>query len=461
MNHSPDIVVIGGGAGGLTAANQAKRMGAEVMLVADGPLGGDCTHTGCVPSKTLIAAAARGDNFETAIATVHATIDRIAATEDADHLTRVGIDVRRGRARLNSASAVDVEGTTVRGSRIIVATGARASLPPVPGLASVSALTNETVFDLTSLPPSLSIIGAGAIGCELAQAFARFGTTVTLLDVADRVLTGEEPEASAVVDAALRRSGVDIRVGVGIESATVTAPGVRLSLADATTVDAAFVLVAAGRQAVTDGLGAGTVGLELDQRGRIVVDDTCATNIAGIWAIGDVTQHGGFTHMAGHMGFVAARNATRTRRLARPTHIDTRVVPRVTYTDPEVASIGMTEAQAAVVGGRVAHLPMDRVDRAITAGRTEGFVKLIAGPRRILGGAGGGQILGATIVAPTAGEMIHEPALAMKTNMFTGRLAQTTHAYPTWSMAIQQAATQFFYATDGLEAHPAETTPQQ
>lgn len=182
MNTAPDVVVLGGGAGGLTAASQAKRMGASVKLVADGPLGGDCTHTGCVPSKTLIAAAARGDDFETAITTVHATIDRIAATEDADHLTRVGIEVARGRARLTSATTVDVDGTTLRCNRIIIATGARSSLPPIPGLASVSPLTNESVFDMTSLPPSLLIIGAGAIGCELAQAFARFGTTVTLLD---------------------------------------------------------------------------------------------------------------------------------------------------------------------------------------------------------------------------------------------------------------------------------------
>lgn len=459
VNTTPDVVVIGAGAGGLTAARQARRMGASVLLVADGPLGGDCTHTGCVPSKTLIAAAARHDDFAAAITTVHATVGRIADTEDAEHLTREGIEVARGRARLTSAASVDVDGTTVRGNRIIIATGARPSLPPVPGLTAVAPLTNETVFDLTSLPSSLVVIGAGAIGCELAQAFARFGSTVTLLDVADRVLTGEEPEASAVVDAALRRAGADIRVGVGLESASATPSGVRIALADGTSVDASSVLVAAGRRAVTEGLGADTVGLELNQSGQIVVDDTCATNVDGIWAIGDVTQHGGFTHMAGHMGYVAARNATRTRRLTRTTRIDTRAVPRVTYTDPEVASIGMTEAQAAEHGGRVAHLPMDRVDRAITAGRTEGFVKLIAGPRPIIGDAGGGRILGATIVAPTAGELIHEPALAIRTNMFAGRLAQTIHAYPTWSMAIQQAATQFFQTTEGLDARPANATP--
>lgn len=456
MNQSPDVVVIGGGAGGLTAATQAARMGASVTLVADGPLGGDCTHTGCVPSKTLIAAAARGDDFATAIASVHATVARIAATEDVGHLAAAGVEVVSGRGRLRAPGVVEVDGTTLRARHIIVATGARASLPPVAGLDAISPLTNETIFGLERLPPSLLVIGAGPIGCELAQAFGRFGSTVTLLELAPRVLPDEDPDASAVVDDALRRDHVAVRVGTGLDAVTATPDGFRVQLAEGTAVDGAAVLVAAGRRAVTDGLGADTIGLELDRAGRIVVDDTCATSVGGIWAVGDVTQHGGFTHMAGHMAYVAARNTTRTGRLSRPGRIDTRVIPRVTYTDPEVAAVGMTETEAAEHGGRVAYLPMDRVDRAITAGRTEGFVKLIAGPRRVLGSAGGGQILGATIVAPTAGELVHEAVLAMRTRMFAGRLAQTTHAYPTWSMAIQQAATQFFYATDGLETRPAK-----
>lgn len=242
MKAGPDVVVIGGGAGGLTAASQAKRMGASVMLVADGPIGGDCTHTGCVPSKTLIAAAARGDDFETAMATVQPP--SIGSPPRRTPIASPG--GHRGRTRPCPTHELDCRRRNDRARSLHHPRHRRAL---IPGLASVSPLSNESVFDLTSLPPSLSIIGAGAIGCELAQAFTRFATTVTLLDVADRVLAGEEPEASAVVDAALRRSGVDIRVGVGIATVTVTvtASGVRLVLADASTADAALVLVAAGR----------------------------------------------------------------------------------------------------------------------------------------------------------------------------------------------------------------------
>jgi pyruvate/2-oxoglutarate dehydrogenase complex dihydrolipoamide dehydrogenase (E3) component len=427
-----------------------------VTLIADGPLGGDCTHTGCVPSKTLIAAAARGDDFATAMSAVHATVDRIAASEDEAHLAAAGVTVVRGRALLAGGGRVVVDGTTFTSDRIIVSTGARASVPPVPGLADLDPLTNETVFSLTKLPESLLVVGGGPIGCELSQAFARLGSAITIVDMAPRVLPNDDPEASTVIADALARDGVRMHLGAGLERAEAVDGRYRLHLAGGVSVEGATLLVAAGRRAVTGGLGAEDVGLELDRGGRIVVDETCATSVPGIWAVGDVTQFGGFTHVAGHMAYVAARNATRTSRFAPKAKINTRVVPRVTFTDPEVAQVGMTEHEAAEHGGRVAYLPLDRVDRAITAGRTEGFVKLIAGPRKVLGSVGGGQILGATIVAPGAGELIHEAVLAMQTRMFAGRLAQTTHAYPTWSMAIQQAATQFYFATDDLEARPAQ-----
>lgn len=456
MNTNPDVIVIGGGAGGLTAATQAVRTGASVTLIADGPLGGDCTHTGCVPSKTLIAAAGRGDSFATAMEAVHAAVDRIAASEDEAHLAKAGVTVVRGRARLAGGGKVEVDGTALTARNIIVSTGARASVPPVPGLADLDPMTNETVFSLTDLPESLLVVGGGPIGCELSQAFARLGSAVTIVDMAPRVLPNDDPEASTVVAAALARDGVQLHLGTGLERAEAVDGRYRLHLAGGTSVQGDALLVAAGRQAVTIGLGVEDVGLELDRGGRIVVDETCATSVPGIWAVGDVTQFGGFTHVAGHMAYVAARNATRSSRLYPKAKINRRVVPRVTFTDPEVAQVGMTEHEAAEHGGRVAYLPLDRVDRAITAGKTDGFVKLISGPRKVLGSVGGGQILGATIVAPGAGELIHEAVLAMQTRMFTGRLAQATHAYPTWSMAIQQSATQFYFATDGLEARPAE-----
>lgn len=453
-----DVVVIGGGAGGLTAATRAARRGASVALVADGPLGGDCTHTGCVPSKALLAEAAAGRSFAEAMSAVHAAVERIAATEDRAALERVGVRVVRGRAALTAPGRVRVDETRLVAGHVIIATGATAALAPVPGLDAIGALTNETVFALDRRPDRLAIVGGGAVGCEMAQAFGRLGTDVTLIETAERLLPVEDPDASASVEAALTGDGVDVRVGAVIERAAADGGNRRLHLGDGAVIAADQVLVAAGRTPVTSGLGLDQVGVALDAAGRIVVDDTCATNIAGVWAIGDVTPLGGFTHVAGQMGFVAGTNATRTNRWRPAAKVDRRVVPRVTFTSPEVASVGAAEAEAAELGGRVAVVRFDHLDRAITSSEEGGFVKLIAGPRPLLRSIGGGHVLGATIVGPRAGEMIGEIALAMRTRMFTGRLAQTIHAYPTWSMATQQAATGFFFESDGVEVRPARST---
>jgi pyruvate/2-oxoglutarate dehydrogenase complex dihydrolipoamide dehydrogenase (E3) component len=209
--------------------------------------------------------------------------------------------------------------------------------------------------------------------------------------------------------------------------------------------------VPAGRRPVTDGLDLDRAGVTRDDRGHIVTDDHLATTAEGVYAAGDVTGRMPFTHAAFAMGRLAAGNALSRRRR----RYDSTATPWVTFTDPEVARVGITEAAAAARGGRVAHLPMSEMDRAVTAGRTDGFITLIAGPRRLLRHLGGGQIVGATIVAARAGEMIHEPALAMATNMFTGRLAEATHAYPTWSYGIQLAAAQFFVPIGGRRARRA------
>lgn len=452
-----DVIVVGGGAGGLTAAQRAARRGASVVLVADGPLGGDCTHTGCVPSKTLLAAAAAGRTFDDAMTAVRAAVTRIAATEDEPSLARLGIEVVRGRGELVGAGRVRVEGADLDARHVIIATGATPTLPPVPGLDGIGALTHESVFSLDRRPGRLAVVGGGPIGCELAQAFARLGTRVTVIEAAERLLPVGDPDASTLIAAALTAEGIDVRAGARLEQATVDEGDRRLHLADGAVVTVDQVLVATGRRPVTAGLGLDRLGVAVDPGGRIVVDDTCATNVAGVWAVGDVTPLGGLTHVAGHMGFVAATNATRSARSARlrpPAKVDRRVVPRVTFTDPEVAGIGVTEAEAGK-GARVSVVRFDHVDRAVTAGREAGFVKLIAGPRPVLGSVGGGQLLGATIVGPRAGDMIAEVALAMRTRVFTGRLAQTIHAYPTWSSAIQQAATGFFFESDGVEVRPA------
>lgn len=456
METEVDLIVIGGGAGGLTAAREGVRRGARTVLVQEGPPGGDCTFTGCVPSKTLLAAGARGDSFADAMATVRSTVGRIADTEDARQLAREGVRVVEGRGSFIDPGTIEVGGVRLRSPRVIVSTGSRPQLPPVEGLDAGWALTNETLFDLSDQPEHLVVLGGGPIGVEMAQAFVRLGTRVTLVERERRLLPRDEPEASEVVRDVLERQGVDVRTGVMVAMAGRRGSNERAVVAvdGARPIEADHVLVAAGRSPVTEGLNVDRAGIEVDGRGAVVVDDTMATSARGVWAVGDVTGRMQFTHSAGRMAMVAVANAF-GRRAGPKQRYDESSIPWVTYVDPEVAHVGMTEAEAADHGGRVAWLPLDEVDRALTSGETDGFVKLIAGPRRLLGNRGGGRLLGATIVAPRAGEMIHEVALAMRTNMFTGRLAQTVHAYPTWSMAIQEASAQFFFDHKGRSARPA------
>ena len=450
-----DLMILGGGAAGLTAAREGHRRGARTLLVNDGPLGGDCTFTGCVPSKALLAAAAQGLGFDQAITRVRDAIDRIAAREDAPTLRAEGIDVAEGRGVLRSPTEVDVDGTRYRSRRVIVATGAAASIPPIPGLRETRYLTNENVFSLERRPASMVVLGGGAIGVELAQAFARLGTNVTIVEALERLLAREEPEASSVVRDALVDDGVDVRTGSRVTA--ISAPDGRVCVAlDADAeVEAEQLLVAVGREPVSRGFGLEDIGVASDARGFIHTTDTLATTTAGVWAIGDVTGRLLFTHAAGRMAIIAVHNAlSRTARL-RPKRFDPSAIPWVTFTSPQIGRVGITEADAADIGGtRVAYLPLDELDRAVAEGTTRGFVKLIAGPRPLLRNLGGGRILGATIVAPTGGELVDEVALAMHLRAFTGRLAQAVHAYPTWSSGLQQTAAQFFFEYGGRVARP-------
>ncbi len=454
MERERELIVIGGGAGGMAAARAAARAGVRPLLVQLGPIGGDCTFTGCVPSKTVIEAAARGESFAEAMLAARRAVETIAAGEDDGVFRQEGIDVLHGWATFRSPHELDVDGTVLRSRRFVIATGSQPSVPPIDGLADVEYLTNENVFELADLPTSLAILGGGAIGCELAQAFRRLGAQVTVIEALDRLLPKEEPEASAVVAEAFTAEGIQLRTGQELRLVEpLEAKGaVRLHLERGDTVTADRVLVAVGRRGATAELGLDAAGVATDT-GFVRVDDRLATTTPGIWAAGDVTGMLQFTHAADEMGRVAVANALSRHGRSR---FDTSAIPWVTFTSPEVARVGLTEAEAAAHRGRVAFLPMTAVDRAVTAGKTRGFVKLIAGPRRLLGNAGGGRILGATIVAERGGELIHEAALAMRNRMFTGRLAEAVHAYPTWSMAIRQAAAQFFMEVDGRRARPAQ-----
>lgn len=461
-----DLLVIGGGAAGL-AASRAAPAGRRVALVERGRPGGDCTFSGCVPSKTLLETARRvaiagngarygfeapvAVDFPAVMARVHAVVEEIAGAESTERLRSEGIEVLVGEASFLDEYAVDVEGRGVTAGRIVVAVGSRPQVPPIEGLEAVGPLTNETVFALGELPRRLLVLGGGAIGAELAQAFARLGSSVVLVEAAARILPEEEPEASETIAAALRRDGVEVLSGARVIRA---AAGPTLELADGTRVEGSHLLVAAGRRPATQGLGLDRARVATGEDGLLVVDATLQTSRPHIYGAGDCATHLRFTHVADEQGRLAAGNAF--RRHGRP--FRARAVPRVTFTDPEVGRVGLTEAEAFDAygeGARVAFLPLAETDRARCAGETDGFVKLIAGPRPLLGTLGGGVVLGMTAVAPRGGELVAEIALAAATRAFAGRLAQTIHAYPTWSTAVRQAAAQWFGEFGGRTWRPA------
>lgn len=451
-----DVVVVGGGAAGLTASRDAHRRGARTLMVQSGPIGGDCTFTGCVPSKTMLSAAAAGEGWSAAMGRVQEAVARVAAAEDAAVLGREGIETRAGWATFTSPRTIALDGTAITADQFVIATGAAPAVSPIDGLDQVPYLTSDDVFDQQTQPRSLAILGGGPIGCELAQAFARLGTEVTVVEGLERVLSKEETRTSEVVTAALLADGVHVRTGAKVEAVRAAEGGVRLVVGDGEDVTAERLLVAVGRRARGDGFGLEEIGVTVE-RGAVVTDETMATNVDGIWAVGDVTGRIQLTHAASKMAQIAVRNALAPAARLRKQRFAIDQVPWAVFTDPEVGRVGRTEGEAAEAfdDAKVAELPFAELDRAITAGRTEGFIKLIAAPRTGLGWMGGGKVVGATVVGPTGGDLIHEAALAMRTSMFTGRLAQTTHVYPSWSMAVQLAAGQFFYEVQGREARPA------
>ncbi len=463
-NHETDVAILGGGAAGLAAAREARRRGASAAIVTDGPLGGDCTFTGCVPSKAVIEAARAGASFDEAFARAREVRAEIAGTENAAVLRREGVEVFEGEGVLRTGTRggggprLEVDGLVIQAKGVVLALGSRPMLPPIDGLAGVAPLTSENLWELEQAPASIAVIGGGAIGCELGQAMAGLGVRVTLVEVADRLLGVEEPDASAIVERALTEAGVEVRTGVAVAAGRRDGPGgaVALDLADGSTVRADEVLVAAGRRPNTDRGGVTEAGIECDRRGFVATDDHLSTSRDSVYAAGDVTGSSNFTHAADRMGRLAAANILSRYRWRR---FDPARIPAVTFTAPEVASIGLSEREAAerFDSARVAELPLGEHDRAIVAAATDGYIKLIAGPNPVIGSVGGGRLVGASIVAERAGEMIAELALAIQLRAFVGQLAMTTHPYPTWSYGIQKAAAQFFMTVEGRTARSARS----
>lgn len=454
MTKTYDIAVVGAGSGGLAAAAVAKFRGASVCIVQDGPVGGDCTWTGCIPSKALLAAAARGESFDDAMKSLRRAVREIADAETVEVLRREGYTVREGRGTVLGNGRVEVEGEVVRARNVVVSPGSRPGVPPIPGLNAVPFVTNEQLFDLEKLPESLAIIGGGPIGCEMAQAFSALGSAVTIVEGEQRLLPRDDAAASAVAEAALVDSGVKVRTGLFVSAVDNASGGVAVSLADGSSFIASLLLVATGRAPSHAEMGLAEAGVEFDDRGWIVVDRHLQTAAPGVWAIGDALGTTQFTHAAAHMARLAVENALGAGIAKFRKHrFDPGEIPWVTFMSPEVAQVGVSEEAAREIkGARVAELPLSELDRAVAVNRPMGFVKLIAAPRPVIGFAGGGRLIGATIVAERAGEMIGEAALAIRTAMFAGRLAQTVHPYPTWSIAIQMAASQFVGTYNGRTA---------
>jgi pyruvate/2-oxoglutarate dehydrogenase complex dihydrolipoamide dehydrogenase (E3) component len=447
-----DLCVIGAGSGGLAVAAGAVQMGARVVLIEKGRMGGDCLNYGCVPSKSLIAAgkaaqtvrgAARfGVNghepaidFQAVHDHVKGVIAAIAPNDSEERFAGLGVRVVRAAARFVGPREVEADGLRIAARRFVIATGSSPALPPVPGLAEAPHLTNETIFDLTERPAHLIVLGGGPIGCELAQAQRRLGARVTVLEMLT-ILPKDDPAAVEVVRRQLLAEGVDVRERVKVEGVEREGNGVALRLGTdgrEERLAGSHLLVAAGRRANVEGLGLEAAGVAHSAKG-IAVDARLRTSNRRIFAIGDVAGGLQFTHVAGYHAGIVIRNAL----FRLPAKADLRAVPWVTYTEPELAQVGLSEAAAQAQGLAVEALvwPFAENDRAQAERATEGFVKVLVGR--------GGRIHGATIVGERAGELIQPWVLALATGRRIGSMAQFVAPYPTFGEASKRAAGRYY-----------------
>ncbi|HXT36942.1 MAG TPA: FAD-dependent oxidoreductase [Chloroflexota bacterium] len=450
-----DLVVVGGGSAGLVAARAAAALGARVALLDRERLGGECLWTGCVPSKALIAGAAAAHqarnlgalglsgwlepvDLGTVMDRVHGVIQTVYQGEDAAAMRKHGITVRFGEVRFRSSHMVTVDDQPLRGRAFLLCTGSSPAVPDIDGLQGSGYLTNETIFSLRELPAHLIVAGGGPVGVELAQAFRRLGSAVTVLAGERGLLPREDDEVRKAVGDLFRREGIAVRrsklVGVGRGNA-----GVEVRYAGEGgegSLQGDRLLLALGRRPNVAGLGLEQAGVRYDAKQGITIDPYLRTSVPHILACGDVTGPYRFTHAAGFQAAAAVRNAL-FPRLKSTVKLDP--MPWTTFTDPEVARVGLTEAEARRAHGKVLVLRAEfaHTDRAQAEGQTEGFVKLIVSPWR-------GTILGGHIVGPRAGELIQEVTLAMRRGLDVRALADTIHVYPTLSMAVQQAALDFY-----------------
>ena len=445
-----DMAVIGAGSGGLSVAAGAAQLGLKVVLFEKGEMGGDCLNYGCVPSKALIAAASAAHearttsalgvstgtvsvDFPKVMAHVHAAIAAIAPNDSQSRFEGFGVHVVREAARFIDDRTLASDSVRVRARKIVVATGSRAVVPPIPGLDTVPYLTNETLFDLTDLPERLIVLGGGPIGVELGQAFRRLGSEVVIIE-AGALLGREDPAAAAVVLAQLRADGVQVMAGC---EATRVEVGPTLTVkCDGQTrrVSGSHLLVAVGRRPSLDGLALDKAGITTDRNG-IITDKSLRSSNGRVYAVGDAAGRGQFTHLAGAHASLLVRRAV----FALPVNADTLQVPRVTYCDPELASIGLGEAEARKAHGediRIETFDFTENDRAIAEGDTRGFGKLITTTK--------GRVLGVTLVGRHAGDHIHLWSLVLSAGLKLSQLTSMIAPYPTRGEIGKRLAGQWY-----------------
>ncbi len=453
-----DVAVIGAGSAGPKAARTAAKMGAKTAIFEEALIGGECLYTGCVPSKALIHAATLWNRMQTAsefglpnyagampdfgsvMRHVHRTIEEVGGGSATDSFARQGITTICERVQFVDPFTVESRKTHTkyRAKQFILCTGSLPSIPPIPGLEEAGYVTNRDVFDWTVLPPRIAVLGGGAIGCELGQVFRRFGAEVTILHNGARILARDDADAAQVLQEQLTREGVRIVTNAHADKITTEGGEKTFHLTGGDQIVCDAILVAAGRKSNVGTLNLDAAGVEYQKDGRLKTNAHLQTNVSHIWAAGDVTSEYKFTHVASYEGAVAASNAVSVLHGQDPCcPADYRVIPRVTYTDPEVASVGLSPALARLSHPEealdIARFPFAHLDKSIIQGETSGFVQIVSLRE-------GGVILGAQIAGASAGGLINEMCLAMRASLPISEIALTMHAYPTLPEAVEAAA---------------------
>lgn len=462
--ESYDLIIVGTGAAGMAAAIRASELGATAAIVEGGDvIGGTCVNVGCIPSKFLVEAAHRYHVSRNSFAGIagcdpalawdalvrskRELVERLRSEKYTDVLAAyAGVTLLRGRATLTRAApdgvTVRVDGQDIRARSCVLATGTRPALPPIPGLDSAGALDSTTVMELDRLPASLIVLGGGSIGLELGQALARFGVRVTVVEAADRLLPMEETDISRALAGALRAEGIEVYTGATVTSVERTDGGVRVELSSqgngGSVLKGERILVATGRRPNTEGLGLESAGVHTDARGFIRVDAEMRTSASNVFAAGDVTGGPGFVYVAAAEGRIAADSALSAEPSADAPAPDLATVPRVTFTDPQVASVGLTEQEARTAGVMVdtTSMPVSSIARAAVSGRTDGLVKLVSEH-------GTGRLIGVHVLSVNAGDVIGEGVLAVRLGLGARDILATLHPYLTWGEALKLAAQTF------------------